>query len=266
MIFLTNPLHYALHHNLRWRLADQFDFIKGHQSVTVARGELAHLASHLLLAVQTVGSDLQVVALIDERLYQSPPLTSDGQWKRGPIPITLRYHPFSALRDARRPHEALLGVVADHRYLDPVVGEAFFDDLARPLPRVLAVQRRLMQIVIEKKQLATAAKCLRTMDVLVPLDDGVMQGRRGFSTVDIEALSSIPASRIAAASTRPHDIVQLAAALDLSAGLHLAPLRARGSNQSSAIPSLVRNAPAIGQVSSPSSFLVDDEFVMTFEN
>ncbi len=96
MIFLTNPLHYALHHDLRWRLATRYPFAADQQALPLARSEVGLVARHLIVTVQTVGERRQVVAVIKSTVYRTSPLTAEGEWQRGPVPLSLRLHPPSA--------------------------------------------------------------------------------------------------------------------------------------------------------------------------
>jgi hypothetical protein len=265
MIFLTNPLHYALHHDLRWRLATRFEFAARQQAVSIARSEVSVLARHLLVLVQTVGDQRQVVALLKSSLYENAVIDSEGQWRRGPVPLLLRYHPFTIIQDGSNPDRLVLGVVADPDCLDKDEGEDFFDHLARPLPRVMAIQRRLNQIANEKKHINAAADRLQELGALSAIDLPDARGRQIYETVNIKALEAIAGPTLASLSTRPHDIIQLAAALDMSATLHVRLQRpaqietvAAPKNKE---PSMQAEAP---QTPTKGSFLVDDDFEMRF--
>ncbi len=221
MLFLTNPLHYALHHDLRWRLATRFPFAAKDGAISLARGEVNALARHLLIVIQTVADRRQVVALLRSSIYTTPALSPEGTWNRGPVPLLLRYHPFSIIQDASSPGRFVLGVIANPDCLDKQEGELFFDHLARPLPRVIAIQRRLGQIANEQKQINAAAEKLYELGALSAIDVRDPLGRKVYSTVDLSVLATLAGSEIAKLSSRPQDILQLAAALDLSATVHL---------------------------------------------
>ncbi len=265
MIFLTNPLHYALHHDLKWRLATRFGFVGSQQSISLARGELAAIARHLLVVVQTIGDRRQVVALLKSPLYENASITSEGQWRRGPVPLLLRYHPFTIVQDGNNPDRLVLGVVADPDCLDREEGEAFFDHLARPLPRVLAVQRRLVQIANEQKQINAAADRLHELGALSAIDLPEVRGRQIYATVDIDVLSAIPGPKLAKLTPRPQDVLQLAAALDISATLHpwpRQPVESEPAIETTAHGPRIESEP--GQSPAKSDFLVDDDFEMRF--
>ena len=264
MIFLTNPLHFALHHDLRWRLATRYAFAADQQAISLARSEIAALSRHLLIAVQTMGGRTQVVAVIKSSLYDSSLVTSEGAWREGPVPLALRYHPFSVVQDGQSPGRLVLGVVADPDCLSNEDGEPFFDHLARPLPRVTAIQRRLIQIANEKKQVNLAAEKLHDFGALTPIDLPD-RGRTLYYTVNIESLANLKASVFRKDTARPQDILHLAAALDASASIHF-------NKEQPARPSLwptgaSANQSNSGKASQPSiqgSFLIDDDLEMRF--
>jgi hypothetical protein len=261
MIFLVNPLHYALHHDRRWRFAETFPFLASRAFLPVARSEVRALAAVGPLAIQRIGELSQVVLLIDRAWCRKGVFSPDMHWLGGLPPLAVRYHPFQILEDGSGNRQAILGVAADPTCVSRGEGEPFFDHVAQPLPRVRAVYRRLRQIDREMRQINQAAASLVALGVTRPLPIVDSRGRALFETVNLQAFERLAGASIVEGSQRPQDIVLLAAALDHSGRRHLAPFGEEGDVPGETLPLPVEAPPA----RSDPSFLIDDDLVMSFQ-
>jgi hypothetical protein len=262
MIFLVNPLHYALHHDVRWSLAERFPFAAGQLSVPVARSELRGLADRAPILVQQSGTQFVPVILLEADWCRAPLFDADMKWLGPHPPLSLRYHPFRTLDDAARPGTSILGVASDPDCVSRDHPNAFFDELARPMPIVKAVLRRLQRIQFERAQLVSAASALQQAGLLTQLSLADSRDRRLFYSLDSAKFRELDGPGLAELGTRPQDAFMLAAVLEHSRYRHLseAPAYASLANQQKA-PS----RPARPLAKGPTSFLVDDDFTMTFD-
>lgn len=262
MIFLVNPLHYALHHDVKWSLATRFPFATGLLSLPVARSELVRLVDQAPILIQQSGAHFVPVVLLKPEWCRSPLFDPEMRWIGPHAPLALRYHPFRTLDDATRPGASILGVANDPECVGKEQANAFFDELARPMPQVRAVLRRLQQIQYEKAQLIAAASALHKARLLAQLPLADARGRTLFYSLDSAKFRAMSGPDLAGLGARPQHAMMLAAALEHSRARHLVEL------PSSAVASgqVPTSAPAQNrQARGPAGFLVDDDFTMTFE-
>ncbi len=262
MIFLFNPLHYALHHDVKWSLATRFPFAARQLSLPVARSELVGLAGQAPILIQQSGRHYFPVVLLKADWCRAPLFDASMRWIGPHPPLALRYHPFRALDDAARPGASVLGVANDPDCVGKDQPNAFFDELARPLPLVRAVLRRLQRIQYERAQLGAAAAALQRAGLLSQLPLAGSRGRRLFYSLDPVKFRAMSGSGLAELGPRPQHALMLAAALEHSRSRHLVepssqrPAANEGSQSASAWQPRARE---------PVGFLVDDDFTMSFE-
>jgi len=263
MIFLVNPLHYALQHDRRWQIAQSFPFMRTRASLSVCRSEVRRLAGIGPLALTRVGSVIDTVLLIDAAWLDDPPFDETMAWRSGPPPLALRYHPFQLIGRASQDGSAsVLGVAEDPSCVSANFPYAFFDELAQPTARVNAILRRLAQVDRERQEINQAAKALVDLGVTMPMPISDSAGRPIFETVNMDRFSEIPLQRIASHCGRPQDVFTLAHALDHSVKRHL-------RHQSDAEPDLHVVADREQMRAAVSGvepgFLVDDDLVLAFD-
>ncbi len=181
--------------------------------------KVSALARHLLVVVRTVGDQRQVVLCSDRPCTERAPITSEGQWRRGQCPCCCDIIPSRSSRTVTALTDSS-SASSQIRLSRQGRGEPFFDHLARPLPRVMAIQRRLVQIANERLQINAAADGLHRLGALSAIDLPEVRGRQMYATIDISVLSAVPGPTLAKLTPRPQDLLQLAAALDVSAAFH----------------------------------------------
>jgi SapC len=262
MIYLVNPLHYALHHNVKWSLATRFPFAARQLSAPVARSELAGMADQAPILIQQSGTHYVPVVLLKAEWCRAPLFDESMRWLGPQPPLALRYHPFRTLDDAARPGASVLGVANDPDCVGQEQANAFFDELARPLPLVRAVLRRLQRIQYERAQLVAAAAALQKAGLLSPLPLADARGRRLFHSIDATKFRALSGSALAELGAQPQHAWMLAAALEHSRSRHLVDslLEPTAANEASQTAPAQRPQPR-----GPAGFLVDDDFTMSFE-
>lgn len=263
MIFLVNPLHYALHHDVKWSLATRFPFAARQLSLPVARSELFGLADRAPILIQQSGTQYIPVVLLKAEWCRTPLFDADMRWVGPHPPLALRYHPFRTLDDATRPGASVLGVANDPDCVGKEQSNAFFDELARPLPPVRAVLRRLQRIQYERAQLVAAATALQKAGLLSQLPLADSRGRRLFHALDPAKFRAMSGPELAELGARPQHAMMLAAALEHSRARHLIETTAQGI--------VASESPQIAPAQPPrargtASFLVDDDFTMSFDS
>lgn len=258
MMFPVNPLHPALHREVGFSLATRFPFATGQVSLPIACGEARSLAGQAPIVLQRIGEELAPVVLLRRDWSAKPLFREDMSWNGPHPPLALRYHPFCLIADAAGQGHLVLGVSDDPDCVSPGRPNAFFDDLARPSPLVRAVLRRLRRIQHERRQLAAAASALRRADLLRQLALTDARGGHPFWSIDMMRFRAMPGPDLSRLGARPQDAMMLAAVLDHSRS-RLLPAAGRSRNDVAA------RAVATRAPGGAASFLVDDDFTMSFD-
>ncbi len=258
MIFLVNPLHFALHHDRTWVLAANYPFLASRAFLPIARSEVRSLAQQAPLAIYRVDDTIQAVVLIDAAWTRSSLFDENLAWRQGSPPLAVRYHPFQIIEDGRGSGDTILGVAADPAcILKDGSGEPFYDHLAVPLPKVQAIYRRLRQIDRDTRRMTEAARSLVRLGVTLPLPIVDAAGRPSFETINMSAFEKLIPSAIVTITDRPQDVIMLAHALDHSGRLHLAPFHSTDEE--------LRHEPYPAFADpAGTGFLIEDDLVMTF--
>ena len=256
MAFLFNPLHYALHHAVRWDFATSFEFARKDNYVPIARSEVRSLAQQAPILVVISGKYVVPAVPLNPQHTRHPLLDEAFRWRRGTAPTALRYHPFRTIADSNT-GAPMLAVAEDRETVRADATNGFFDELARPLPVVRAVLRRLQQLHLEKAQIQAAAVALAEADLLVAVPNLVdSMGRAPFHTLNDAAFARLPAARLSTLGRSPRHAFMLAAAMAHSRQW-LAPH----------VPVVDLPAPeAVTQRPAAGSFVMQDEdFVLNFD-
>ena len=257
MAFLFNPLHYALHHAVRWDFATVFDFARNDGYVPIARSEVRSLAQHVPILVAITGSKAVAVVPIDPQHATHAPLDEAFRWRHGTAPTALRYHPFRAIADSTT-GAPILAVAEDRVTVNTTATNGFFDDNAQPLPVVRAVLRRLQQLESEKSQMRAAASALAEAGLLVAMPHLTdRRGRAPFHTLDSSAFAALPPARLATLGPLPHHAFMLAASMAYSRQWLPADFAA---NEAAPITEVIARRPAAGAF-----VMEEEEFVLNFD-
>lgn len=257
MIFLTDPLQYTLHRDLRWTLANQFRFASAMPCVPAAAFELKDLAGHVPLVLQAQGNGFRVVVPLRPAWTKAPVISEDGAWLRGPPPVLLRYHPFTLLRDGTGKGDDILAVAADPAWLSTETGQPFFDESGQPSATIQVIHRLLSHVEAENRKLSTAIQALEALQLLHPLNLTDARGRQPFQTVSVPSLAALSVQRWTELAEHHQVIAYLTTALGRSQRQHL-PLEPPDAQPDA------RQArrPATGP--SSSGFLVNEEIILSF--
>lgn len=263
MIFLVNPLHYALQHDRRWQTAQRFPFMRARPFISVSRSEVRRLAGIAPLALVRVGAAIDTVLLVDAAWSDDSPFSDTMEWRYGQPPLMLRYHPFQLVGRLHQGQDnPILGVCEDHDCVGSGYPYEFFDELANPTARVSGILARLAQVAIERDEINHAAKALVELGVTRPMPIADSAGRPIFETVNMDQFSEVPLQRIEGICDRPQDVFMLAHALDHSIHRHLRQETVPEPNLHVAAEREQLRAAAAGV---DASFLVEDDLVLSFD-
>lgn len=265
MIFLVNPLHYALHHDVGWTLATRFPFAAHQISLPIARSEARGLAEHAPVLLQQSGPDLVPVIVLKPQWCRTPAFDANMNWTGSRPPLALRYHPFRLIEDAAQRDQYVLGVASDPETVSREQPNAFFDEHARPLPLVRAVLRRLQRIQYERAQIVAAAAALKQAGLLMELSLTDERGRKLFHSIDAAKVKAMSGIDLVELGKRPQDALMLAAVLEYSRSRHLVGEETNLPKPDSIVKAMSPSARNIRPAGS-ASFLIDDDYTMSFDS
>lgn len=154
-----------LHKNKYWKPVSNFRFAAQDALCSLVMQEAPKAVLHLPIAFSKAGEHFALFAVQGLKDGENHLIDAAGNWLTGYIPAAYRGYPFAL---ANSDEQLVLCIDTDSGLINDNEGEAFFDELDEPSPRIKEILDFLSQVATNKQTTHTLCLLLAELELLEP--------------------------------------------------------------------------------------------------